>query len=97
MNRFSLSPGAILVLALIYFFGGFKNLAAIITAVSVHEAGHAAAISIFGGKVKTLRFDYSGLCISGFGAYSSACEVIILLAVLRQALRLHLFHQCLAI
>lgn len=80
MNRFSLSPGAILVLALIYFFGGFKNLAAIITAVSVHEAGHAAAISIFGGKVKTLRFDYSGLCMSGFGAYSSACEVIILLA-----------------
>lgn len=76
MNRFSLSPGAILVLALIYFFGGFKNLAAIITAVSVHEAGHAAAISIFGGKVKTLRFDYSGLCMSGFGAYSSACEVI---------------------
>ena len=50
MNRFSLSPGAILVLALIYFFGGFKNLAAIITAVSVHEAGHAAAISIFGGE-----------------------------------------------
>ena len=42
MNRFSLSPGAILVLALIYFLGGFKNLAAIITAVSVHEAGHAA-------------------------------------------------------
>lgn len=80
MNRFSLSPGAILVLALIYFFGGFKNLAAIITAVSVHEAGHAAAISIFGGKVKTLRFNYSGLCMSGFGAYSSACEVIILLA-----------------
>ena len=30
LNRFSLSPGAILVLALIYFFGGFKNLAAII-------------------------------------------------------------------
>lgn len=80
MSRVSLSPGAILLLALIYFFGGLSSLAAVIAAAVVHEAGHAAAIRISGGRVRTLRFDSSGLCMSGAGAYSTLCEIIILLA-----------------
>lgn len=80
MSRISLSPGAILLLALIYFFGGLSSIAAVITAAAVHEAGHAAAIRISGGRVRTLRFDSSGLRMSGAGAYSTFCEMIILLA-----------------
>ena len=79
-RRFSLSPGAIFVLSFIYFFGGLSCLAAVILSVAVHEAGHAAAIRTLGGKVKGLRFDTSGLCMSGTGAYSTAGEVITLLA-----------------
>ena len=79
-RRFSLSPGAIFVLSFIYFFGGLSCLAAVILSVAVHEAGHAAAIRALGGKVKGLRFDTSGLCMYGTGAYSTAGEVITLLA-----------------
>lgn len=79
-RRFSLSPGAILVLSLVYFFGGIKSLAAVIFAAAVHEAGHAAAIYALGGRIRSLRFDSSGLCMSGTGISSAAGEVIVLLA-----------------
>ncbi len=78
--RFSLSPGAIFTLSFVYFFGGLSGLAAVILSVAVHEAGHAAAICALGGKVNGLRFDSSGLCMSGTGAYSTVGEVITLLA-----------------
>ncbi len=80
IRRFSLSPGAILVLSSVYFFGGVKGLAAVLLAAAVHEAGHAAAIFILGGRVRQLRFDSSGLCMYGAGAYSAAGEVLVLLA-----------------
>ncbi len=79
-SRFSLSPGAIFVLSFIYFFGGLSCLAAVILSVTAHEAGHAAAIYALGGRVKGLRFDSTGFCMSGTGVYSAAGEVIILLA-----------------
>lgn len=81
MSRsFSLSPGAILVLSSIYFFGGIKSLAAVALAVAAHEAGHAAAIYALGGKVKGLRFDSSGFCLCRAGTYSTAGEAAILLS-----------------
>lgn len=81
MNRgFALSPGAMLVLSLIYFFGGVSSLGAVLLSASVHELGHAAAIKLCGGKVKKLRFDLSGLCMIGAGTYSAAWEIFILLA-----------------
>ncbi len=79
-RRFSLSPGAILVLSLVYFFGGIESLAAVMLAIAAHEAGHAAAIYALGGRVKGLRFASSGLCMSAAGAYSAAGELITLLA-----------------
>ena len=80
MNRgFALSPGAVLVLSLIYFFGGVSSLGAVLLSASVHELGHAAAIKLCGGKVKRLRFDLSGLCMIGAGTYSAAGEIFILL------------------
>ena len=81
MNRgFALSPGAVLVLSLIYFFGGVSSLGAVLLSASVHELGHAAAIKLCGGKVKRLRFDLSGLCMIGAGTYSAAGEIFILIA-----------------
>lgn len=80
IRRFSLSPGAILVLSSVYFFGGMKSLAAVLLAAAVHEAGHAAAICALGGRVRRLRFDSSGLCMYCAGAYSALGEVLVLLA-----------------
>lgn len=79
-RRFSLSPGAILVLSSVYFFGGIKSLSAVMLAAAVHEAGHAAAIYALGGRVRGLRFDSSGLCMSGTGLLSASGEVLALLA-----------------
>ena len=79
-RRFSLSPGAILVLSSVYFFGGIKSLAAVMLAAAVHEAGHAAAIYASGGRVRGMRFDSSGLCMSGSGVLSVSGEVTALLA-----------------
>ncbi len=79
-SRFSLSPGAIFVLSFVYFFGGLSSLAAVMLSAAVHEAGHAAAISALGGKIRRMNFDSSGLCMSSAGIYSTVGEVIILLA-----------------
>jgi len=50
MNRgIALSPGAVLVLSLIYFFGGISSLGAVLLSAAVHELGHAAAIKLCGG------------------------------------------------
>ena len=81
MNRgIALSPGAVLVLSLIYFFGGISSLGAVLLSAAVHELGHAAAIKLCGGKVKRLSFDSSGLCMTGAGTYSTGGEMFILLA-----------------
>ncbi len=76
-RRFSLSPGAIFVLSFVYFFGGLSGLAAVILSIAVHEAGHAVAVITLGGKVKGLRFNFSGLCMDVAGAYSTVGEVFI--------------------
>lgn len=81
MNRgIALSPGAVFVLSLIYFFGGISSLGAVLLSAAVHELGHAAAIKLCGGKVKRLSFDSSGLCMTGAGTYSTGGEMFILLA-----------------
>lgn len=80
MNRADVSAGAILLLSLIYFFGGLSSLLALITAIAVHEAGHAAAILLCGGTVHKLRFGVSGLCMHYSGINSSAAQLAALLA-----------------
>lgn len=79
-HGFELSSGALLVLACVYFFGGITSLVALLAAIIVHEAGHAAAIIICGGRVRGVRADSSGLCMSQSGAYGTATEIITLLA-----------------
>lgn len=77
---FELSSGALLVLACVYFFGGITSLVALLVAIIAHEAGHAAAIIMCGGRVRGVYVDSSGLCMSKSGAYGTASEIITLLA-----------------
>lgn len=79
-SRFSISPGAVLVISALYFFGGFISLAALLIAAAVHELGHMAAIRLLGGSINELRFEASGLCISLRGINSAASEAAALLA-----------------
>ncbi len=80
MNRADISAGAILLLSVIYFFGGFSSLFALITAICIHEAGHVAAIRLCGGTVHKLRFGVSGLCMRYSGLNTAAAQLAALLA-----------------
>ncbi len=80
MNKVDISAGAILLLSIIYFFGGITSLSALTLAVLVHELGHITAIVLCGGKVHHLKVTLSGLCISCSGAMGTGETVICLCA-----------------
>ena len=80
MKRVDISAGAILLLSVIYFFGGMTSLAALTLAVLVHELGHIAAIVLSGGRVHRLKVTLSGLCISCSGVMGTEKSVICLCA-----------------
>ncbi len=77
-KRFSISPGAILLIAAAYFSAGIKPVLAVLISVIMHELGHAAAIRLLGGRVVSVRFDSSGLCMDGSGMDSRARELAVL-------------------
>ena len=76
-ERFSISPGAVLLIAAAYFAVGIKPVLAVLLSVVVHELGHAAAIRLLGGRVVSVRFDSSGLCMDGNGMDSQARELAV--------------------
>lgn len=80
MKRADISAGAILLLSVIYFFGGMTSLTALLLAVLVHELGHIAAIELCGGRVHGLKVSVSGLCINCSGAGGTLESVICLCA-----------------
>lgn len=80
MKRVDISAGAILLLSVIYFFGGMTSLVALTLAVLVHELGHIAAIVLCGGRVHRLKVTLSGLCISCSGVMGTEKSVICLCA-----------------
>lgn len=80
MTEPKLSPTAILLLSLVYFFGGISSLSALILSVAVHELGHIAAIGLASGKLKGIKIDASGICISCVGLQSRAAMLAALLA-----------------
>ncbi|HCQ74784.1 MAG TPA: hypothetical protein DIT84_08265, partial [Clostridiales bacterium] len=80
MKRVDISAGAILLLSVIYFFGGMTSLAALLLAVIVHELGHIAAIALYGGRVHGLKVSISGLCIICSGAGGTIESIICLCA-----------------
>lgn len=64
------------MLSALYFFGGLKSMCAVMLAAAAHEFGHIAAIKILGGKIRSMRFDASGLCMSYFGLDSTGKELL---------------------
>ena len=80
MKRVDISAGAILLLSVIYFFGGMTSLVALTLAVLVHELGHITAVVLCGGRVHRLKVTLSGLCISCSGVMGTEESVICLCA-----------------
>lgn len=79
-SRIRVSAGAIFLLSVLYFFGGFISLAALLLAAAAHELGHIIIIKLLGGGIKYLRFEASGMCMSLCGINSAASEAAALLA-----------------
>lgn len=67
------------MLSALYFFGGLKSVCAVMLAVLIHELGHVAAIKVFGGKIRSVRFDASGLCMSYCGLDNDGKELVSLI------------------
>ncbi|NCB51014.1 MAG: hypothetical protein EOM54_03895 [Clostridia bacterium] len=63
--KITVSGGGLLLLAALWFFLDTVTFFALILAVFVHEAGHIAALRLFGSGVKDFRADISGALISG--------------------------------
>jgi Zn-dependent protease len=82
IGRIELGPGFVLIWALLFFFddGGWVFYTAI--AIAVHEAGHWAALRLFGKRVECLRFHIAGLTMepSAYPVVSYKAELLITLA-----------------
>jgi len=63
--KISMSGGAVLLLAALWFFLDTKVFLALLLAAAVHEAGHFAALRLFGAGVRAFRADISGALIKG--------------------------------
>ena len=70
------SAGAVLLVAALYFFGGAEEIAALFSAVLVHEAGHAAVICLCGGRIRSLSFNAAGLSMVYSGVVSEKAELL---------------------
>ena len=79
-RRADVSGGAVLMLALLYFFCGAKTLAALLAAAVVHELGHICALLLLGGRLSAFHFDISGMCIDYRGLNCTLPEIAALLA-----------------
>jgi len=61
--RFHANPAAVLLLVLLYSSLENRELAALLSAVLVHELGHLAALCLLGLQLCELRLELTGLCI----------------------------------
>ena len=61
--RFHAEPSGVLLLALLYASLDNREIAALLSAVLVHELGHLAAMYLLGLKLSELRLELTGLCI----------------------------------
>ena len=82
MNKFgSLKyAGALMILALAYFFDGQGLIPALAAAAIIHELGHIAAIELCGAKISGIRTEALGLRIDYYGILNRRKRIIIALA-----------------
>ena len=78
--HWEIGPGAVLSLALLYFFGGIELPAALLAAVSAHELGHWAALRLCGARLTRLRAGLSGLEMDYAGTLRRPCALFTLAA-----------------
>ena len=70
--RFHADPAAVLLLALLYSSLDNRELAALLSAVLIHELGHLSAMCLLGLKLCEMRLELTGLCI-GYSGETSRC------------------------
>ena len=78
--RLEISAGGVLLLAALIFVLTADELTALALAVLAHEAGHAAAIYLTGGRVTALRLAVTGPIICRTGGTDGAREAFCALA-----------------
>lgn len=78
--KLDVSAGALLIFALAYFFDGSGMLASLLPAAAVHEAGHVAALLLFGARIRRLRLDIFGLRLDYSGRLGRAASLCAALA-----------------
>lgn len=73
--KWNISAGAVLLLALMYFFDGSGLVSALAAAALFHEAGHYALLRVLGARVTRvslsvfgLEMDYAGMLSAGKAA-----------------------------
>jgi stage IV sporulation protein FB len=76
-RHISVSTGAILLFAVLYFFDDSGLTPALFPAVIVHEFGHALMIFALGGSVRGMRLDLTGLRMDFRGDTGTAGELAI--------------------
>ena len=64
--------GAFLLVAALFFLGDAWDIAAVLLAVSIHEAGHLLALWLLGLPLRGLRIELRGFCIE-YGGSCGAC------------------------
>lgn len=65
--KWDISAGAVLLLALMYFFDDSGYVSALVPAVVVHEMGHWIPLRLCRMKIQRFRFGIFGLCIDYSG------------------------------
>ena len=70
-SRLKLSPGAVLLAALVFYLGEPENVTAVLLAVLAHELGHLLMLRLLGLTIQGFRMELRGLCIE-YGGYTGA-------------------------
>ncbi len=78
--KFEISPGAVLLFALVYFFDGSGIFALLLPAVLVHEAGHLMFLRLGGARLHRLSFGLFGLEMDYIGCLDGLYSAVAIAA-----------------
>ena len=70
-KKLSVSAGAVLLAALVYYLYDLETVAAVLVPAAVHELGHLAALHLLGLHVNGFRAELKGFCID-YSGYTGA-------------------------
>ena len=70
-KKLSVSAGAVLLAALVYYLYDLETVAAVLVPAATHELGHLAALNLLGLRVNGFRAELKGFCID-YSGYTGA-------------------------